>query len=189
MSCSHLKRQTDEAWPDKAQEGCWGQQKRCGDPGLPPNKRTRTKDTRQSGGPRLLPMMTEGRREAGAGGRTAIPSLCCVSACSVSKPKLQTWAWPHSLPLPPTISSLMQSVCWHPWFNLPTLPTSLSGMAKPERPTELPVKEVATVQALPFIVQGPGLSLSTPPLCHSSSPARPDRSLRDQKRGLSSLPC
>lgn len=49
------------------------------DPDLPPDKRPRTKGRSQSQGQGLLHVAMEGRREAGAGGRTAFPSLYCMS--------------------------------------------------------------------------------------------------------------
>lgn len=74
----------------------------------------------------------------------ALPCLCCVSAwLSVQAETLDLGL--VAVPSPtPTTSSVLCTVCWHLCFNLPALPTSLSGMSKQQGPAELPVEELYT---------------------------------------------
>lgn len=182
VSHPHLKKQTDEARPDKAKEGFWGQQEQGQRSWLTSRQEAQDQGYEAEPGAEVAPH-GHGRQERGCSWRqNGLPQPVLCPLGSVSKQKLQTRTRLHSLALPPTTSSLLckqnAGTCGSPCQPCPHhFPECPSGRAP-----ELPVKEIETAQAPPFADQGLELSPSTTPLCHSSPPQQAQTAhLRGQK--------
>lgn len=153
-----------------------------GDSLLPPDKRPSIKDTRQSWGLRLLPIVMEGRRETKAGDKMDYTSLCCLFG-SMSK-ETSDLGLITLFPCPPQPPAFYAICVLAPVAN----PTHPNPHHFPECPRWEGPHRAASQGNKNCI--SPTLSCprsrtdpSIPPLSSSSSPVIPDHPLRNEKKG------